>query len=86
MLKSVFEKLGFDTICCMDKAANEAKEFVKECAEEENYKDCDCIVVVMSCFSKSGLVFPNGGTPFCQEKPKLFLSMLAADSKRHCLF
>ena len=86
MLKSVFEKIGFYTFCCIDKTPYEAKNFVKEYTESKKFKDCDCIVVfVMSHGSESGLIFPNGETlnvmclvdlvqksKFYQEKPKLF--------------
>ena len=46
MLKSVFEKIGFETILCLNTTANEAREFVKKYANKEKYKDCDCIAVV----------------------------------------
>ena len=95
MLKSVFEKIGFHTVCCIDKLATEAKEFVKEYANKKQYKDCDCIVVVvMSHGDASGIIFPNGDSlnikrlvdlvqksPFYQEKPKLFFIQACRGSR-----
>ncbi len=86
MLKSLFEKLGFDTVCCIDYTAKQAKEFVEEYAENTKYKDCDCIVmVIMSYGCEEGLIFPDGEvldvmhlvqpvqkSPFYDGKPKLF--------------
>ena len=86
MLKSVFKKIGFDPVYCIDYAATRVEQFVEEYAKHEAYKDCDCIVViVMSHGGERGLIFPNGEcldvmrlvkcvqkSPFYQGKPKLF--------------
>jgi hypothetical protein len=86
VLKSLFEAIGFDTKCCIDYEAKQAKEFLEECAENSNYKECDCIaVIIMSHGSEEGLIFPDGKvlpvmdlvksvqkSPFYQGKPKLF--------------
>jgi hypothetical protein len=86
ILKLLFEAIGFDTKCCIDYEAKQAKEFLEECAENSNYKECDCIaVIIMSHGSEEGLIFPDGKvlpvmdlvksvqkSPFYQGKPKLF--------------
>ena len=98
MLQSVLQKIGFDTVCCRDKTANGATEFVKKYAKEEKYKDCDCIVVVViSDGSESGLTFSDDNTldvmrlvelvqesTIYQEKPKLFfIQACGVDSVTH---
>ena len=86
MLKTVLEKIGFITQCCIDYTATKAKELVDEGAKNETYKDCSCIVVVvMSHGDEKGLIFPGYErldimrfvksvqmSPLYQEKPKLF--------------
>ena len=86
MLKLLFEKIGFDTVCCIDYKAKQAKEFLEECAENTKYKECDCIAVVIMCHGfEEGLIFSDGEvipvmdlvksvekSPLYQEKPKLF--------------
>jgi hypothetical protein len=87
MLKLLFEKIGFDTVCCIDYEAKQVKEFIEECAKNTKYEECDCIaVIIMSHGSNEGLIFPDGyvlpvmelvvsvqKSPFYhQQKPKLF--------------
>ena len=60
-LKSLFKQIGFDTLCRTDYRGEQTKQFLEECATDEKYKDCDCIVVcVLSHGAKDGLVFPDG--------------------------
>jgi hypothetical protein len=86
VLKSLFDKIGFETICRIDNEAKQAKEFLEKCAKNTKYKECDCIaVIIMSHGSEEGLIFPDSKvlpvmdlvksvqeSPFYQEKPKLF--------------
>ena len=86
ILKSLFEKIGFDTLCCIDYEAKQAMEFLEEWAENTKYKECDCIaVIIMSHGSEGGLIFSDENllpvmdlvkavqkSPFYHGKPKLF--------------
>ena len=86
VLQSLFEQIGFDTVCCTDYKAEQAKQFLEECAKDEKYKDCDCIAVfVLSHGREGGIIFPDDevvpvkGLVKCvqksslyEEKPKLF--------------
>ena len=85
-LKSLFEQIGFDTLCCTDYEAEQAKQFLEKCATDEKYKDCDCIVVcVLSHGEEGGIIFLDGEvvpvmdlveyvqkSSLYEEKPKLF--------------
>ena len=96
MLKLLFEKIGFDTVCCIDYEAKQVKEFIEECAKNTKYKECDCIaVIIMSHGSNEGLIFPDSKvlpvmdlvksvqeSPFYQEKPKLFFIQTCRGTQR----
>ena len=85
-LQALFEQIGFDVLCCTDYGKKRAVRFLKECAKDENYKDCGCIVVcVLSHGNQGGLIFGDGTMLYVQdlidcvqksllyvEKPKLF--------------
>ena len=85
-LQVLFEQIGFDIRCCTDSDSERAKQFLEECAKDENYKDCDCIVVcVLSHGTEEGLIFVDGEvvpvtdliscvqkSPLYAQKPKLF--------------
>ena len=85
-LQVLFQQIGFDVVCCTDYGSERAKQFLEECAKDEKYKDCDCIVVcVLSHGTEDGLIFVDGvnvpvtdfiscvqKSPLYAEKPKLF--------------
>ena len=99
-LESLFKQIGFDTLCRTNYTGEQAKRFLKICATDEKYKDCDCIVVcVLSHGAKDGLVFPDGEVVPVMDllrcvqksslyggKPKLFFiqSYVARRRPGHC--
>jgi hypothetical protein len=86
MLKSLFDKIGFDTEYRIDGEVKQAKELLEKYTENTEYKNYDCIaVIIMSYGSEEGLVFSDGEvlpvmdlvesvqkSSFYKEKPKLF--------------
>lgn len=62
-LKSLFEKIGFETRCYKNLTAEECKKILQECAEDTEYGKCDCIAVIVMCpGTEEGLIFHDGNT------------------------
>ncbi|CAB4010257.1 volume-regulated anion channel subunit LRRC8A-like [Paramuricea clavata] len=62
-LKSLFEKIGFETKCCIDYKAEKATKVLEKCAKDTKYRRCGCIAVIVMCHgSEKGLIFHDGET------------------------